>query len=372
MKINIPYLSIILIIIVILIIIFIPQEEVIDQVNFSEIPKKDIRIALIQHDSCPWSYFWCVVEQGILDAEKDLNVDVVLLRPNVEDEKPRVEQQKELIYKALDLQPKPTAIGITISADKDLFEGLNDDDEIKEKFSNKNGQSDTPVIVYNSNSGPNKENINYQFYIGQDDELAGYKAGIMLSEKLEKSGEVAKRGICINDSDAANAKDRCNGFKRALEEKNIKYSMLDEGKNISLKPKEIKKELEKHFQEHKDTNIYLSLGPVGAQPFYKFIEENKISNERFRHAIFDLSEIIICNIKKNNTLFAIDQQPYLQGYLTVQWLTWIKRHNFKLLSIGKEDKNIFNKTISTGPIFVDKSFLKENEKYIEKQVGLYR
>ncbi|MGB7416604.1 MAG: hypothetical protein WA902_20540 [Thermosynechococcaceae cyanobacterium] len=62
-----------------------------------------------------------------------------------------------------------------------------------------------------------------------------------------------------------------------------------------------------------------------AVPFYQVIANQK---RAFSYGTFDLSRTVLNEIEKGTTLFAIDQQPYLEGYLAVQWLTWIKRHAF--------------------------------------------
>jgi len=59
-------------------------------------------------------------------------------------------------------------------------------------------------------------------------------------------------------------------------------------------------------------------------------------------ATFDLSPDVLQAIKNGQMLFAIDQQPYLQGYLPIV-----------LLTLYKTNLNIVaNNVIMTGPFFV--------------------
>ncbi|KST65150.1 hypothetical protein BC008_20340 [Mastigocoleus testarum BC008] len=305
-----------------------------------------LNITLIQHDSCPWSYFWCVVEKGINDAAKDLKVNVKLLRPSETPYKPS--EQKELIEKAL--KDNPDGIGVTLT-DRKLFREplttfLEDHQDDR--------KSRIPVIAYNAGNSPDKDDIPYDIYIGQDEEKAGYEAGKKLVElaRLKSSG---KRGVCINhQEDTENLQARCRGFENALRDEGIPYFTIITKDN----PKNIKEEIEKDYQTHKNTDIVLSLGQIGAAPFYEFMEDNKLESSQIFHATFDLSKTIINNIENGRTLFAIDQQPYLQGYMVVQWLALIKNHNFTPPG----------KVISTGPSFVDK----DNLDKVKQQVGQYR
>ena len=117
--------------------------------------------------------------------------------------------------------------------------------------------------------------------------------------------------------------------------------------------------------DNRKTLNRLSLGPISAEPFYEFIDDEvKLSKDQFAHGIFDLSQRVIENIENDNTLFAIDQQPYLQGNMTVQLLFWKAKYQLRLLSETKDPK-----IISTGPIFVKKDDINQ---LLRTLVGQYR
>ncbi|MEO0373817.1 MAG: sugar ABC transporter substrate-binding protein, partial [Cyanobacteria bacterium P01_A01_bin.17] len=67
----------------------------------------NLNLTLIQHASCPWAYFWCVVETGIHDAAQDLGVEVTIRRPNTFDS----DEVMRLIESAVNAPTKPDAIG---------------------------------------------------------------------------------------------------------------------------------------------------------------------------------------------------------------------------------------------------------------------
>lgn len=349
----------------------------------------DVNIVIIQHDSCPWSYFWCVVENGINDAAKDLNVNVEILRPIrilKENNDKVIEEHKRFLKEVSERDDKTLdAVGITL-----IHEEKEDQDIIL--YLNELMMKNIPINVYNSDLQVVKK-LNNKLrkklaYIGQDDYQAGYQAGKALLEKIK--GKEA-RAVCINDlPEAINLQNRCNGFFKAIkdqrpdiESKNLdsEYNELKfnckniNGQNENYEEcrdiiySSIKKDYDNNNNQNQNQNfktIYLSLGPKGVKPFSKFINDNNIDKEKFAHGIFDLSEEIIDNIQNGNTLFAIDQQPYLQGYMIVQSLFWKVKYKLEI-----QNKIEDTKIISTGSILIKKE--DENKlKQIKELLGKYR
>ncbi len=352
----------------------------------------DVNIVIIQHDSCPWSYFWCVVENGINDAAKDLNVNVEIKRPIrllKENKKKIVEKHIGFLKEVSQGNGKqPDAVGITLIQKEKNDEEKNDEEENDEEENDEEvieylkGLMDKkiPIIVYNSDlqvvKKLNEELPEQLRYIGQDDYQAGYEAGKELAKEIKEKG----RAVCINDApEAINIQNRCKGFEKAIDEakaKDIEY------KNLETIPNNIFDDLIKDFKENyeKDSNenknfqtIYLSLGPKGAEPFYKFIEcVKKINDQKcdnleeneydedflFAHGIFDLSKRIIDNINNENTLFAIDQQPYIQGYMIVQSLFWKVKYKLELQN-KIEDTKIQEIKIQEIKTCIDEAKLKD-------------
>ncbi|MFD8652638.1 substrate-binding domain-containing protein, partial [Streptomyces mirabilis] len=71
------------------------------------------------------------------------------------------------------------------------------------------------------------------------------------------------------------------------------------------------------------------------------------SGSKAKVATFDLNKDLISAIEKGSIQFAVDQQPYLQGYLAVDSL-WLYKTNGNYSGGGEQP-------ILTGPAFVDKS-----------------
>ncbi|MGR3276951.1 sugar ABC transporter substrate-binding protein [Acaryochloris marina NIES-2412] len=291
-----------------------------------------LNLTLIQHASCPWAYFWCVVETGIHDAAQDLGVEVTIRRPHTFDP----DAVTRLIEAAV--EARPDAIGVAVI----------DPDKFRAPLTKAVQEFNIPVIAYNAGSGPEQDNIPYRAYIGPDERQGGYEAG----KRLLAESPSGIKGACINHQPGAlNLEARCQGFFDALSESDIEAERV----NITPNPAESKKILQRYITKNPETNLFLTLGPEAAVPFYEVIRNRKGA---YSHGTFDLSRTILTAIEQGTTLFAIDQQPYLEGYLTVQWLTWIQRHGFSPPS----------PIISTGPSFIDRT----NVDLIQQQVGQYR
>jgi simple sugar transport system substrate-binding protein len=86
----------------------------------------------------------------------------------------------------------------------------------------------------------------------------------------------------------------------------------------------------------------LMLGPGGAAPALAALRESGRAG-RIAVGTFDLTPEVLAAVRDGHLLFAIDQQPYLQGYLAVVLLT--KYLDTKAMPGGGQ-------LIRTGPGFV--------------------
>jgi simple sugar transport system substrate-binding protein len=63
-----------------------------------------------------------------------------------------------------------------------------------------------------------------------------------------------------------------------------------------------------------------ALGPTGAAPALSVLEQEGLMGEMLV-ATFDLSPEVLEAIRDGNMLFAVDQQQYTQGYLSIVYMT---------------------------------------------------
>lgn len=189
-----------------------------------------------------------------------------------------------------------------------------------------------PVISINSGSDVAKS-LGVLVHIGQTEEQAGIGGG----EKMGASG--VKHALCVNQEVGNAALElRCKGFKEGLAETG--GTITEIGVNLS-NPTQTQQTIEAALQHDSTIDGILTLGPTGASPAIKALQDlNKLG--QIKLATFDLSSDVLQAIKNNQMLFAIDQQQYLQGYLPIVFLT-LYRTNLNTVA---------NDIVQTGPGFV--------------------
>jgi simple sugar transport system substrate-binding protein len=293
---------------------------------------KPLKIYAVQHALCAWDSFWCTVEDGLKTAGEQMGVEVTILGPDKFD----LEKVAQLIEQAVSAKPDGLAVTVT---DADLFRG-----PIQKAI-----DAGIPVVAYNAGNGPIVDNIPYLTYLGQDEYQGGYQAGMRLA------ADGGTQGVCINQQVGHTGLDkRCKGFTDALTEKGIPAEVLA----ISDDPASSQTTISDYYTANPDTDIFLTLGPNGANPFYAFYSQEGLSADKVKHGTFDLSPEIIAHIKDGSTMFGIDQQPFLQGYGAVMTLMLKVRYGISPAM----------PVTATGPGFVDKT----NVSVVESLAGTYR
>jgi simple sugar transport system substrate-binding protein len=297
--------------------------------------RQPVDIYLVQYCSGSWDTFWVVVENGENDAARDLGVNITIVAPSEWDP----EQTAKDIDRAI--AANPDGLGVTI-ADGAMFE------EPMLRAIN----AGIPTISYNGgDERPEGEQIPVITYIGQDNGLAGYKAGL----KMVAAHPGAKHGVAVNHHVGLTGQDkRSEGFVNAMVESGLKGDILSCGDD----PAEAATIIGDYYTANPDVDLWLTQGPLSATAFYTFMEAEGLKAGDIFHGTFDLSVDIAAGIKNGTTDFGIDQGPYMQGYLTVLWLTWINRYG-----IYPPEK-----ITSTGPGFIDKN----NIEMVEAGAGVTR
>jgi simple sugar transport system substrate-binding protein len=203
-----------------------------------------------------------------------------------------------------------------------------------------------PVITINSGTPEQSEKLGALMHIGQPEYAAGFGAG-----KRAKAKGV-KKFLCVNHYITNPASvERCKGYADALGV-DLGKQMIDSGQD----PSEIKNRVIAYLRSNADTNGILTLGPTSAHPTLAALHEIGRAGD-IHFGTFDLSGEIAKAIKADIIAFAIDQQPYLQGYLPVVILTNLVRYG--VLPSGN---------INSGPGFV----VKNNIALVEKYAGEFR
>ena len=168
-----------------------------------------------------------------------------------------------------------------------------------------------PVVSLNSGSGV-AEQLGVIGHFGQGEYTAGSAAG----ERLVKAG--VTRGLClIQEADNTALQVRCQGFADALNSADGSVTNLVVEADD---PAQAQKMIADALAQDASINGILALGPSVSEPALTALQEKGLA-EKVKLAAFDLSPAMLQALQNGELLFLIDQQPYLQGYLPIMYLT---------------------------------------------------
>lgn len=166
-------------------------------------------------------------------------------------------------------------------------------------------QNKMPLITVNSGTQKQSEDIGALLHIGQPELLAGEKAG----ERTRRSN--IHSFVCLNHyASNSSSHERCKGFANGLGPDTKAATLELDGDSAAMQAK-----ISQYLATHPDTEAMLALGSTSAHPALEAIKAAKSGGRSYFFATFDLSGPISDGIKAGTVSFAIDQQPYLQGYL---------------------------------------------------------
>lgn len=286
------------------------------------------RFVFVSHapDSDSW---WNTIKNALKEASSQLGVTVEYRNPPTGD----LADMARIIEQAA--ASNPTGIISTI-ADFNVLKGP----------LTKAVEQGIPVITVNSGTIEESKEIGALMHVGQPEHAAGLAAG----ERAKAAG--VKKFLCVNHyiTNPASVQ-RCQGFADGLGVP-LGSQMIDTG----LDPSEVKNKVSAYLRANPDTDGIIALGPNSAEPTIAALKENGLAGQIF-FGTFDLSADISAAIKDGTISFAIDQQPFLQGYLPVVLLANYARYGV-----------IPPNAINSGPGFITK----DNIALVEKLAGEYR
>ena len=241
--------------------------------------------ALVVH-AVPGDAFWDVVKSGA-EAAGTLYGTTVTYQGD-----PDVQKQSQLIETAIAAQVD----GIIVSmANPDGLSGALADAVA----------ADIPVITINSGA-EESEALGAITHVGQTEYLAGQGAGTKLTEAS------ATQVICvIHEAGNAGLEDRCAGAADTLDgtSTNVQVDIA----NLADAQNTIKSALLADPGIDGVLTLNSAVGVAAAQAAAEAGSDAQIGT-------FDVSADVTGLIEDGSILFAVDQQPYLQGYLPVSFL----------------------------------------------------
>ncbi|WP_443333663.1 sugar ABC transporter substrate-binding protein [Streptomyces sp. CB02460] len=244
--------------------------------------------------------FWDIVQKGADMAAKKDNINF-LYSHNDEGQ-----QQAQLVQAAID--KKVDGLIVTLAKP----------DAMKDVVA-KAVRAGIPVITVNSGSAESKA-YGALTHIGQDESIAGEAVG----DELNKRGR--KKALCIlHEQGNVGHEQRCAGAKKTFDGQ--MQNLYVEGTNMP----DVQASIEAKLQSDKDIDAVVTLGAPFADAAVK---AKKTAGSKAEIDTFDLNATVAAGLKSKTLGFAVDQQPYLQGYEAID-LLWLYRYNRNVLGGGR-------------------------------------
>ncbi|GAA2605304.1 hypothetical protein GCM10010304_64000 [Streptomyces roseoviolaceus] len=162
-------------------------------------------------------------------------------------------------------------------------------------------------------------------------------SGEAFGKKLNEVG--AKKAVCvITEQGNIGLTQRCDGVKKTFQGKT--ENLYVNGTDMPS----VKATITAKLKQDSSIDYIVSLGASYALTAVQSVSE---AGSKAKIATFDLNKDLTGAISKGTIQFAVDQQPYLQGYLAIDSL-WLYKNNGNYMGGGEQ-------AILTGPAFVDKS-----------------
>lgn len=279
-----------------------------------------ITIAMITH-AAPGDTFWDIIRKGATTASQKDNVTYEYSND------PDASKQAQLIQAAID--KKVDGIAVTDPNTPALSAVIR-----------KAVAAGIPVSMFNA-GGRDALSLGAVGYFGQSETDAGVAAG----KKIVAEG--GKKILCVIQTQGQQQLvDRCNGVKTGASGATVQTTYVN-GTDDSA----VSTGIQAKLTQDKSIDFVLTLGAPIALDAVKSV---KGAGSAAKIGTFDTNKQLVAAIQNGSISFAIDQQPYLQGYLAIDSI-WLYINNGNTLGGGQN--------VATGPAFIDKTNIAKVAKY---------
>ncbi|UQA38292.1 sugar ABC transporter substrate-binding protein [Streptomyces sp. HNA39] len=244
--------------------------------------------------------FWDIVQKGAEQAAVKDNINF-LYSHNDEGN-----QQAQLVQTAIDKKVD----GLIVSLAKP--------DAMKAVVA-KAVKAGIPVVTVNSGSAESKE-FGALTHIGQDEAIAGEAVGDELNERGRK------KALCVlHEQGNVGHEQRCAGAKKTFD--GTLQNLYVDGTNMP----DVTASIEAKLQSDRSIDAVVTLGAPFADAA---VQAKQTAGSKAEINTFDLNAKVATGLQTEKLGFAVDQQPYLQGYQAVD-LLWLYRYNRNVLGGGQ-------------------------------------
>jgi simple sugar transport system substrate-binding protein len=275
-----------------------------------------LRFIMVTHGAAT-DPFWSTIKAGADQAAADTGVELVYRAPEEFD----LEAMASLVTAAV--AEKPAGLIVSIPNSDALAPPIRAAID-----------AGIPVISINSgfDVGPALGTL---LHVGQSE----YEAGRVAGDAMRKAG--GSKALCLNHELGNVALDlRCKGFIDG-------FSGSVEVMAVVTDPDEVKTAVAERLEADAEIDVILALNAtIAGAPAVEAAKA--LSDRTVRVASFDVTDSMLNAVADGAASFVIDQQPFLQGYLPVQYLAVLAREGVVPVS-----------NVSTGPRLIEESDAKK-------------
>ncbi|MFJ2606938.1 sugar ABC transporter substrate-binding protein [Streptomyces sp. NPDC087425] len=278
--------------------------------------------AMITH-SGDGDSFWDIVQNGAKQAAVKDNIDFLYSHDD------EAQQQAQLVDAAVD--KKVDGIIVTLAKPDALKAALA-----------RAEKAGIPVITVNSGSVESKK-FGALTHVGQDESVAGAAVG----DELNRRGK--KKVLCVlHEQGNVGHEQRCAGVRKTFD--GDVQDLYVNGTNMP----DVQSAIEARLQSDASLDAVVTLGAPYADTAAKAKQD---AGSKAEIDTFDLNAKVAAGLASGTLGFAVDQQPYLQGYEAVD-LLWLHKYNADVLGGGRP--------VLTGPQIVTKDDAATLEEYTKR------
>jgi simple sugar transport system substrate-binding protein len=278
--------------------------------------------AMITH-SGDGDTFWDIVQSGAKQAAVKDNINFLYSHDD------EAQQQAQLVDAAIDKRVD----GIIVTLAKP--------DAMKAALARAR-KAGIPVITVNSGSAESKA-FGALTHIGQDETIAGEAVG----EELNRRGK--KKAVCVlHEQGNVGHEQRCDGVAKTF------TGTVSDLYVTGTSMPDVQSAIEAKLQADPSIDAVVTLGAPFADTAVK---ARQGAGSKAEIDTFDLNAKVAAGLADDSLGFAVDQQPYLQGYQAVD-LLWLYKYNGDVLGGGRP--------VLTGPQIITEDQADELAEYTER------
>jgi simple sugar transport system substrate-binding protein len=277
-------------------------------------------IAMVTHEQ-PGDTFWDRIRAGAEDAARAHNVELKYSNAQAGPE------QATLVQNAIDSQVDGLAVTLAY---------------VEQVGPAAKAAADRGIPTVAFNAGKDQyQQYGAEMYFGSDETLAGQAAGTRLTQ------DGGQKAICVIQEQGHVALEaRCAGVAKTFPNTENLYV---QGTDMAS----VRSTIGAKLQEDPSITHVVTLGAPFALTALQSVAD---AGSQAKVATFDLNVDAAKAIQEGKIMFAIDQQPYVQGYMSVTSL-WLNLTNGNDIGGGGP--------VLTGPSFVDQSNIEQIVTYAE-------